>query len=431
MPWEKLNFPEKGIFIAAQIHSLPLKDTDQYRNMHKNNRKKLNKRKPRPAENPLKPLLILSLIAVLTAVCIFCAYSPVYGDDTDELEDQLEEAKEESSQLEDEIENLNDELSSLSESIEDLAGQISEKEEEIAALEEEISLAEEALTQSEALAQEQYESLCAWIKVSYENDFDSLIMTVVSAESLSDVLSQYEYVQNIYEFETNILTRYNSTIEELEEQKAELEAQYADLNNTLTALKDLEDETSEKKAEVTATISDTQDNLDDVEDEIDDLEAKIAEQKIYEAELEAQKALENVANYLEILEQEATNTGEAVVSTDASDLVLLAALIYCEAGGESYEGQLAVGCVVMNRVRSSSFPNTVSGVIYQSGQFSPVASGRLATVLANDMVSDSCYEAAAYVLAGNLPYPDFLYFRSASSDLTGITTTVIGNHQFF
>ena len=399
--------------------------------MHRNNKKRFNKRKLRFPENPLRPLLALSLAAALSAACIFCIYLPVYGEDTDELEDRLEEAKEESSELEEQIENLNDELTSLSESIEDLAGQISEKEEEIAAIEEEISLAEETIAQAEALAQEQYESLCAWIKVSYENDFDTLIMTVVSAESVSEILSQIEYAQSIYEFETNILTRYNSTIEDLKTQKAELETQYAALTESLEALKDLEDETSEKKAEVTSTISDTQDSLDDVSDEIDDLEEKIAQQKIYEAELEAQKALENVANYLEILEQEAANTGEAVISTDASDLVLLAALIYCEAGGESYEGQLAVGCVVMNRVRSSSFPNTVSGVIYQSGQFSPVASGRLATVLANDMVSDSCYEAAAYVLAGNLPYPDFLYFRSASSDLSGITTTVIGNQQFF
>ena len=399
--------------------------------MHKRNKKRLIKRRLCLKKSPLKSVPALILVLCLFASGILFSVSAAYGEDTDELEDRLEEAKEESSELEEEIENLNDELSSLSESIEDLAGQISDLEEEIAAAQEEIEQAEEDLAQAEALAQEQYESLCAWIKVSYENDFDSLIMTVVSAESVSDILSQVEYVQNIYEFETNILTRYNSTIESLKAQKAELEEEYAKLTESLESLEALRDETSEKKAEVSSAISDTQDSLDEVSDEIDDLEAKIAEQKIYEAQLEAQKALENVANYLEILEQEAANTGEAVVSTDASDLLLLAALIYCEAGGESYEGKLAVGCVVMNRVRSSSFPNTVSGVIYQSGQFSPVASGRLATVLANDMVTDECYEAAAYVLAGNLPYPSFLYFRSASADLTGITTTVIGNHQFF
>lgn len=75
------------------------------------------------------------------------------------------------------------------------------------------------------------------------------------------------------------------------------------------------------------------------------------------------------------------------MSVAAGDQALLAALIYCEAGGESYEGQLAVGSVVMNRVRSQAYPNSVSGVIYQGGQFSPVASGRLATVLGSGLTS--------------------------------------------
>ena len=62
---------------------------------------------------------------------------------------------------------------------------------------------------------------------------------------------------------------------------------------------------------------------------------------------------------------------------------LLAALIYCEAGGEPYEGQVAVGAVVLNRVRSSSFPNSIEEVIYQSGQFGPAVTGKLGRVLAS------------------------------------------------
>ena len=66
------------------------------------------------------------------------------------------------------------------------------------------------------------------------------------------------------------------------------------------------------------------------------------------------------------------------------DRYLLANLIYCEAGGEPYTGQVAVGSVVMNRVLSAVFPDTVVGVIYQRKQFSPVASGRLALALRKD-----------------------------------------------
>ena len=63
------------------------------------------------------------------------------------------------------------------------------------------------------------------------------------------------------------------------------------------------------------------------------------------------------------------------------DVKVLATIIFCEAGNQSYAGKLAVGCVVMNRKRSKQFPNSVEGVIRQRGQFSPVASGKWRTEL--------------------------------------------------
>ena len=80
----------------------------------------------------------------------------------------------------------------------------------------------------------------------------------------------------------------------------------------------------------------------------------------------------------------------------------------------------------MNRVASSYFPNTVVGVIYQGGQFSPVASGRYATVLARGAES-SCVQAARDVLAGNRTI-GALYFRRNTGTIEG---TVIGNHVFY
>ena len=115
------------------------------------------------------------------------------------------------------------------------------------------------------------------------------------------------------------------------------------------------------------------------------------------------------------------------MSVAAGDQALLAALIYCEAGGESYEGQLAVGSVVMNRVRSQAYPNSVSGVIYQGGQFSPVASGRLATVLGSGLTSASCSQAAQEVLNGNITN-GYLHFRQNNGVIEG---SVIGNHVFY
>ena len=114
------------------------------------------------------------------------------------------------------------------------------------------------------------------------------------------------------------------------------------------------------------------------------------------------------------------------MTSNASDLAMLAALVECEAGGESYEGQLAVASVVVNRVKSGSFPNTISGVIYQGGQFSPVASGRFAVVLAKG-ANGSCTKAAGAALSGNTNI-NALFFCRASS---GVEGTVIGNHVFY
>ena len=83
----------------------------------------------------------------------------------------------------------------------------------------------------------------------------------------------------------------------------------------------------------------------------------------------------------------------------------------CEAGGESYTGMVAVGAVVVNRVNSGSFPNSVSGVIYQGGQFTPVATGTFQSVLSRGARSD-CYAAAQAALAGESPVGGCLYFNS-------------------
>ena len=110
----------------------------------------------------------------------------------------------------------------------------------------------------------------------------------------------------------------------------------------------------------------------------------------------------------------------------ADETKLLAALIHCEAGGEAYEGQLAVGAVVMNRVRSTAFPNSIAEVIYASGQFTPAMTGRLEEVY-NGSGCDSCHKAAEEALAGNTNVGEAKYFRRAGKR----QGTVIGNHVFW
>lgn len=120
-----------------------------------------------------------------------------------------------------------------------------------------------------------------------------------------------------------------------------------------------------------------------------------------------------------------TGSEETVTTADSSDLNLLAAIIYCEAGNQSREGKVAVGAVVLNRVASASFPNSISEVVYQAGQFTPAYSGALASALASGVPSD-CVEAAQAALNGENPVGGALYFNTGSG--TGVK---IGAHQFY
>ncbi len=119
------------------------------------------------------------------------------------------------------------------------------------------------------------------------------------------------------------------------------------------------------------------------------------------------------------------NYGE--YTTDADTTLLLAALIQCEAGGESYEGQVAVGAVVMNRVRSGAYPNTIHGVIYASGQFTPAMTGKLNRVYESGNIYASCIKAAEEALSGVSNVGDLTHFRRNN----GREGLVIGNHVFY
>lgn len=142
-----------------------------------------------------------------------------------------------------------------------------------------------------------------------------------------------------------------------------------------------------------------------------------------EAQLAYEKKLEEERKAAEEAARIAAEKAAAEAAAQA-DKELLAALIFCEAGNQPYEGQVAVGAVVMNRVESASYPNTISEVIYQSGQFTPAMTGWLDSVRANAGYTASAMQAAEDALAGSSPVGDCLYF---STDGWGMQ---IGDHYF-
>lgn len=110
----------------------------------------------------------------------------------------------------------------------------------------------------------------------------------------------------------------------------------------------------------------------------------------------------------------------------AQECRMLAALIYCEAQGEVFEGQVAIGTVVLNRLHSSHYPDSLSEVILQKDQFEPVTLGKYAAVLKNpEIISPSCYEAAEAAIQGSNTVGAALYFK------VGDYGEIIGNHGFY
>lgn len=120
-------------------------------------------------------------------------------------------------------------------------------------------------------------------------------------------------------------------------------------------------------------------------------------------------------------------TKGAATSLSSDDVSLLAAMIQCEAGNESFEGKVAVGNVILNRVNSGGYPNSIYGVITAPGQFPPATNGKLTSVLASGIKSD-CIKAAQTAMSGVNYIGSATHFRSVSSGYSG---TVIGNHVFW
>lgn len=148
---------------------------------------------------------------------------------------------------------------------------------------------------------------------------------------------------------------------------------------------------------------------------------------ILDFQIDAGETIEEIKER-EAAEKEAkrhVNYGE--YTTDADTTMLLAALIQCEAGGEAYEGKLAVGSVVMNRVRSGAYPDSIHGVIYASGQFTPAMSGKVNRVYESGKVSSECVKAAEEAISGVSNVGDMTHFRRNN----GREGLVIGNHVFY
>ncbi len=339
-------------------------------------------------------------------------------DQRDANQQELDSLRGEQNSLKKELANLNEELTAVSERLEELERQIRDKEQEIAET-------AKALEQAKAKEAWQYACMEKRIQYAYEKGQDSLLDILFNWQSLARLLNASEYTERIAEADDEMLDQIIAGREFIESEEARLQQEKEELDY-------LKVQAEAEKSRVSGLISQTSGSIADYADQISDAEAQALE---YEASI---KKLEEDLEYLnKKLQQEIAMSQQAANATWRSisdvtfaegDRYLLANLIYCEAGGEPYEGKLAVGAVVINRMLSSVYPDTIVGVIYQKNQFSPVLSGRLELALASNKATADCYRAADEAMAGMSNVGNCVYFRTPVEGLTGIS---IGGHIFY
>ena len=335
-----------------------------------------------------------------------------------QTQENLEDLRDEHSSLEGELNNLNAQLTEISNTLADLEQQIADKEQEIA--DTQASLEEAKETESW-----QYACMVIRIKDMYERNDTNYLNAILGMNNFDEMLNAADFFEQIGRYDREKLEEFKENRRLIEEQEALLQVEKTQLDSLKVAAE-------AEKNKVSGLISQTANAMTSYAGQISEAEQRALE---YEAQIKSEEAnLETLQKKLqeEMAMSQAAAAGSwrdiSEVSFAEGDRYLLANLIYCEAGAEPYAGKLAVGSVVINRVLSSVYPDSVVGVIYQRKQFSPVASGRLDLALAANKATAECYQAADEAMSGVTNVGNCVYFRTPIEGLTGIN---IGGHVFY
>lgn len=371
---------------------------------------------------------------IMAAVLFMAAAMDISASTYTQLQDAKGDKEEAENGIDDtqgDLKDLNTQKADLQTYLDQLNGQLNQASSELARIESLIEEKETAiediqvkLEQAKEDSREQYEAMKERIQFMYERGDAAYLELFFSAESFGDFLNKTEYVERLTEYDRRMLENYVSLQEQIETDEQTL-------IDEREALDVLLGEAVEKKEEISGMVKETSASMADYEDQISEKEKELLE---YEKQL--RESENDIATLQAKLEEEMKLSQQAAAAgfTDLSDIAfaagdidLLAAIIECEAGGEPYTGKVAVGNVVMNRVKSAVFPNTVLEVIYQNRQFSPVGSGRFAIVLSRGANAE-CYQAAQDAMSGAAPVGNCLFFRTPIPGLTGMQ---IGGHIFY
>lgn len=376
-------------------------------------------------------LFALFLVMLLSVQMTLWVWATSTGQKIQQTENEKKQAENKLDKTNDDLKSLNEDRVSLQSYLENLNGELEEVNTKLMEIEsirrekeEAIETAQAQIAEAKLLQQQRYDEMQHRIKFMYETGSQSYLELFLTADSFADFLNKADYIEMINQYDREMLDQYTRAQEEISKKEKELQQD----KDTLLVL---EQEAAKSSSEMHDSIQKAGKNMKKYMAEIAEKEAQALayEREIAEAEgdLVALRAKykEELALSIQASQMENRDISEIVFASGDEDI--MAAIIECEAGGESYTGKVAVGAVVMNRVRSPLFPNTVLEVIMAPKQFSPVGSGRFAIVLARG-ANESCYQAARDAMAGASPVGDCLFFRTP---IPGLEGQQIGGHIFY
>ena len=350
------------------------------------------------------------------------------------LESQKQETQNNVKDLQNQSSTLQSTINGYSSKLDTLNDEITEAESAMAEVSAQIVDLNTELEKARKLEQDRYNALKKRIQFSYEKGgSQNLIIALLDSGSLQEFLTKAEYVTSIVSYDRRKLVEYQAIQDDIEnklevvqEKEAELDAYQETLDSKHAELAELTDNVRSQLSTTNSNLSSEKNKLATYNEQLATLDEKMKSLESQTAAAQAELA-KQIAERLALTRED---TSGAYTATD-NELVWLAATIQAEAGGESYTGKLAVGSVIMNRVKSSAFPNNVIDVITQNMQFASYRSGKVELIISNGPHSTRI-QAANEVLAG-ARVGDYLFFMTKYyADYYGISEyTMIGNHAFF
>lgn len=335
--------------------------------------------------------------------------------------------------------DLENDLSEMNQNKAKLRNELSSKAKALTNLVKEIDKTRNELDLAKAREIGQYEMMKKRIQYMYEASSGNFFTSLLESKSMTDLLNRAEFFSTVSQYDREMLEKLQTIHKEIKQKEADLLAKQSEMEK--------------QQKQLTANYNQLISMISSTSSKLEDYKAQIAAaEEAKKAAEEAKKENENSMNSNDSSDstentekpskpEETPSKPEEKPSkpeekpskpqkpSSNTELALFAAILECEAGSTNYDGLLAVATVIMNRKESPKYPNTITGVVYQKGQFSPTWSGKLDKVLQRG-AKPLCYTVAKDALNGkrHSAVKNCYQFRAS---WTGHSGTVIGGNVFF